>query len=167
MSINERPGPQKSRWPMSFDIEAIPRDSATRTQLLEQERANMADNNKFAGEIDLNNPPKDPNYVPLPFPKMIYHADGRFTIVKDDQELSVAKRKGFETKPHPDYDYSRYKNGRAEKKEAVVPEETFVEEPAPSEEVTAEVPVAEESAAEPSTTDIAETRDSGSRRSRR
>lgn len=42
-----------------------------------------------------------PAYVRQAFPRHIYHADGRDLVVPDQEELDVAKERGFREEPYP------------------------------------------------------------------
>lgn len=58
-------------------------------------------------EIDLNKPQFVPN-PHLAFPQMLYHhKTGHLCTVADEAQFKLAKKKGFEEKPSPDFDYSR------------------------------------------------------------
>lgn len=132
MPINESTTkPRRERWPLAFDLEGVPRDTATRKQLLEQElQQNLeifpeepmspvtpAVRNSFTVDkptveiADINNPPRK-NYNPHDpkneFPKMLYHHEtGRVLKVTGAAEQKAALKRGFELKPSPTHDYSR------------------------------------------------------------
>ncbi len=42
-----------------------------------------------------------PPHVHRPFPKHLYHADGRELVVKDSTELQAAEDRGFRKEPYP------------------------------------------------------------------
>jgi hypothetical protein len=124
---------RRERWPLEFDIEGVPRDTATRKQLLEQKQQVQQSQNldllseepmsaqtvrnsfavdKPAVEItDINNPPRRPYNPQDPkneFPKMLYHHEsGRVLAVQNEKEQKAAHKRGFELKPSPDHDYSK------------------------------------------------------------
>jgi hypothetical protein len=100
MPLNESTSkPRRERWPASFDIEGIPRDTATRKAHLEQKRIqeeSMKVTNTFtvdqpAGPVitDINNPPHV-NYNPYDaanqYPKMLYH-HGTGRVLKVGQAI--------------------------------------------------------------------------------
>jgi hypothetical protein len=137
MPINEASGkPRRERWPAQFDIEGVPRDTATRQQLLDQiqQQQTQQSNAEFEdfmspvtptrnhfsvdgpttdGPVitDINNPPKK-NYNPRAaeneFPKMLYHHEsGRVLKVENEKEQKAAIKRGFELKPSQDFDYGK------------------------------------------------------------
>ena len=132
MPINESTTkPRRERWPLAFDLEGVPRDTATRKQLLEQElQQNLeifpeepmspvtpAVRNSFTVDqptveiADINNPPRK-NYNPHDpkneFPKMLYHHEtGRVLNVANEKEQKAALKRGFDLRPSPDHDYSK------------------------------------------------------------
>lgn len=114
MSRFEHAGLEREKWPLSMDLEGVPRDNKLRKELL-LGRQDMV--NKFAGEmvLDINNPPKEP-YNHQDFPKLVYHhGNGGMKFVKDSEGLTAAEQEGWKTKPSPKYDYSRARNGKAPK----------------------------------------------------
>ena len=134
MPLNEATRkPSRSRWPLEFDLTGVPRDTATRQQLLEQKQIleqtpeedsmSPAPNqttpvrNSFTVDkpevviTDINNPPRQ-NYNPHDakneFPKMVYHHEsGRVLKVANDKEQKAAIKRGFDLKPSPNHDYSK------------------------------------------------------------
>ena len=132
MPLNEANRPQRrERWPLEFDLTGVPRDAATRQQLLEQQQIleqTPEDTDLMNSEIkpvqnsfavdkpevvitDINNPPRR-NYNPFDpaneFPKMLYHHEmGRVLKVASAAEQKAALKRGFELKPSPTHDYSR------------------------------------------------------------
>lgn len=134
MPLNESKRKTRERWPLSFDLEGIPRDTATRTQLLQQQQIlesfekeqSMspvpATKNSFATDIqqetvvDINDP-KVARYGTKQnpfreFPKMVYHhALGHVLVVQNEQQHAAAKRRGFDDKPANHRDYSKVKSG--------------------------------------------------------
>lgn len=68
-------------------------------------------------EFDLSKPPVvpyDPNRL---YPKMVYHhTTGHVLTIHNEQQFELAKKKGFSDKPSPEHDYSKIKNGIAERK---------------------------------------------------
>jgi hypothetical protein len=121
MPLNEATRKTRERWPASFDIEGIPRDTQIRTALLQQriQEGKMAQvTNSFtvdkpAGPVinDINNPPHV-NYNPYDpkneFPKLVYHhSSGRVLKVADAKEQKAALKRGFDLKPSPGHDYSK------------------------------------------------------------
>lgn len=133
MPLNESKRKTRERWPLAFDLEGIPRDTATRTQLLqsrqilesleqEQSMSVPLPRNHFATDIqqdtvvDINDPKVPPYGTPKnPFrayPKMVYHHDsGHVLTVQNDQQYAAAKKRGFEDKPSLHRDYSKVKSG--------------------------------------------------------
>lgn len=128
MPLNEASRkPRRERWPLQFDIEGVPRDTATRKQLLEQQQQNEESaedpmtaqtvRNSFAVDkptvevTDINNPPRRPYSPSDPkneFPKVLYHHEsGRVLTVQNDKEQKAAHKRGFELKPSPAHDYSK------------------------------------------------------------
>ena len=135
MPLNEasRKDP-RSRWPLEFDLTGVPRDTATRKQLLEQKRnletletlseetmpSVQSVRNSFTVDqpttdgpaiTDINNPPRK-NYNPKgpanQYPKMLYHHEnGRVLKVASDKEEKAATKRGFKLKPSQDFDYSK------------------------------------------------------------
>lgn len=120
MPLNEATRKTRERWPASFDIEGIPRDTQIRTALLQQriQEEKMRVTNSFtvdkpAGPVvtDINNPPHV-NYNPFDpkneFPKMVYHhKSGRVMKVANLLEQKAAIKRGFDLKPSPGHDYSK------------------------------------------------------------
>ena len=127
MPLNEasRKAPRE-RWPLEFDLTGVPRDTASRQQLLDQQHISEALPEETMSETvrnsftvdkptveitDINNPPHH-NYNPYDpkneFPKMVYHHEsGRVLNVANEKEQKAALKRGFELKPSPDRDYSR------------------------------------------------------------
>jgi hypothetical protein len=121
--------PKRERWPLAFDIEGIPRDTATRQQLLDQQHIlesvpeeSMSPvtpvRNSFTVDqpvtqpvTDINNPPHklyNPHAPENEFPKMLYHHEsGRVLKVSDAREQKAALKHGFVLKPSPGHDYSK------------------------------------------------------------
>ena len=128
MPLNESNRKSRDRWPLAFDLEGVPRETAERERLLEQHRQLSKPESEFeepmnetrvvpntfavdyqAGNtvVDINNPPQK-RYVHQEFPKMLYdHESGRVLQVKDEKEMKAALKKGFQVKPAPDRDYSK------------------------------------------------------------
>jgi hypothetical protein len=132
MPLNESTSKtRRERWPLSFDLEGVPRDTATRKALLEQQRQNNEDpmspapsrvtpsiQNHFSVDqpttdgpviTDINNPPHK-NYNPHApenqYPKMLYHHKiGRVLKVENEKEEKASLKRGFELTPSPDFDY--------------------------------------------------------------
>lgn len=145
MPLNEAKHKVRERWPAQFDIEGVPRDNATRRQLLDQiqqkdttmaqfrdsslalqnpENQFTVDKNQSPEPFisDINNPPQR-RYKHQEYPKAMYHHDsGRTLVVKDEKEEAAAKKKGFKEEPSPDHDYSRTQFGRVAPEKAVAPE---------------------------------------------
>jgi hypothetical protein len=121
MPLNESTRKTRERWPASFDIEGVPRDTATRQKHLEQklqeESMNKVTNSftvdKPAGPpiTDINNPPHvnyNPHDPKNEFPKMLYHHEsGRVLNVANEKEQKAALKRGFDLKPSPHHDYSK------------------------------------------------------------
>ena len=135
MPLNEasRKAP-RSRWPLEFDLEGVPRDTTTRKSLLEQKRNHetletlseetmptvQSVRNSFTVDqpttdgpaiTDINNPPRRP-YNPYDpknqFPKMLYHHEsGRVLKVEDEKEQKAAQKRGFKIEPSSAHDYSK------------------------------------------------------------
>lgn len=129
MPLNEasRKAPRE-RWPLEFDLEGVPRDTATRKQLIEQQQRTLeapeedmspvtATRNSFTVDkpevaiTDINNPPRKPYSPSDPkneYPKMVYHHEtGRVLTVHNDKEEKAALKRKFELTPSPDHDYSK------------------------------------------------------------
>lgn len=133
MPINESTSQaRRERWPLEFDLEGVPRDTATRKQLIEQKQQeqNLSSaeeevmtpvqkiQNHFSAEqpsvpeiSDINNPPRrnyNPHDAKNEFPKMVYHHEsGRVLNVANEKEQKAAFKRGFELKPSPGHDYSK------------------------------------------------------------
>jgi hypothetical protein len=118
MPLNEATRVRRERWPLAFDLEGLPRDTAVRNSHLEHEKlkeeimnthpvANNFAVDYQAGNnvIDINNPPKkayNPHAPENQFPKMIYPATwpaAKAITVGSEQELQAKLKKGFELKP--------------------------------------------------------------------
>ena len=84
-------GLQEPPYPMSHDLSASE---------IERMRAMIAqhDQKTSVTEFDLNKPPVEP-YVYQPFPKTVYHPDGRNRIVRDEPEMEMALEAGWKLKP--------------------------------------------------------------------
>ena len=134
MPLNEASGkPRRERWPAQFDIEGVPRDTATRRQLLDQIQAKQPTSgfedpmspvtptrNHFTVDgpttdgpviTDINNPPHR-NYNPQDpknqYPRMLYHHEsGRVLTVQNEKEEKAALKRKFQLTPSPDHDYSK------------------------------------------------------------
>lgn len=144
MPLNESKRKVRERWPLAFDLEGIPRDTATRQQLLnqqqiletiekEQSMSVPLPRNHFATDIqqdvvtDINDPkvarygtPKNPFRA---YPKMVYHHEsGHVLVVQNEAQHAAATRRGFQVKPAPDRDYSRVRSGMVAPVAAVGPE---------------------------------------------
>jgi len=126
--LNESNRKVRDRWPLAFDLEGVPRETAERERLLKehqalesiaiQEEPPMQGThpvpNSFAVDfqagnnvVDINNPPKQ-RYVHQEFPKHVYdHETGRVLEVKDEREQKAALKKGFKLEPALDRDYSK------------------------------------------------------------
>lgn len=166
MPLNESKRKTRERWPLAFDLEGIPRDTATRTQLLqsrqilealEQEQSMPPVKNSFATDfqqenvVDINDP-RVPQYgtVKNPFrefPKMVYHHEtGHVLTVLNPQQYAAAERRGFEDKPSLHRDYSKVKSGMVapvaikgpEREHVMTIEEIEAEEAAQLAELSAE-----------------------------
>lgn len=132
MPLNESSGKApRERWPLEFDLTGVPRDTATRKQLLEQQQildqtpteepmspATPTRNHFTVDEpqqgqaiTDINNPPRKPYSPHDPkneFPKMVYHHEtGRVLTVTDEKQQKAALKRGFALKPSSDHDYSK------------------------------------------------------------
>jgi hypothetical protein len=94
-------------------------------QLTPAQKARLVDellkDNQGGKEIDLSKP-VTPHYRrndPVnDFPQMAYHKDGRVRRVEDAEGLEAAEKDGFKNEPHPNYDYSTIRGGRALTKKA-------------------------------------------------
>ena len=120
---------RRERWPLEFDIEGVPRDTAIRKQLLEQKQQqqnldllseepmaqtirNSFTVDKPTAEVtDINNPPRRPYNPHAPenqYPKVLYHHEtGRVLTVQNEKEHKAAHKRGFEVQPSPAHDYSK------------------------------------------------------------
>ena len=135
--IHESGGKQRDRWPLAMDLEGIPRNTAERTRLLEQQRLSEEElpdmavpmrgltqpvPNQFAGSapqetvVDINNPPHR-NYNPYDpkneFPRMLYNHDtGKVLTVNSAKKEQIATTKhGFQREPAPDRNYHGARSG--------------------------------------------------------
>ncbi len=127
MPLNESNRKTRDRWPLAFDLEGVPKETAARERLIAEQKAletfpeeapDMQGTrpvpNSFAVDyqagnnvIDINNPPTK-RYVYQEFPKMLYsHESGQVLQVSDEREMKAALKKGFQTKPDSTRDYSR------------------------------------------------------------
>ena len=96
----------RDRWPLEFDLEGVPRETAERERLLNhRQEGEMGKTspvtNSFAvdyqqgnGVIDLNNPPKKP-YVYQEYPKMLYAASGKYLVVQNEAEERRYAKHGY------------------------------------------------------------------------
>jgi hypothetical protein len=131
MPLNESTRKTRERWPLDFDLTGVPRDTATRKQLLQQQilEATSEDEsmspvtptrtvqNSFTVDTptveitDINNPPHrnyNPHAPENEFPKMLYHHEsGRVLNVVNEKEQKAALKRGYDLKPSPDHDYSK------------------------------------------------------------
>jgi hypothetical protein len=132
MPLNESTSkPRRERWPLEFDLTGVPRDNATRKNLLEQKRNNEETMSPAAQSVrtitenhftvdqpstdvfitDINNPPRknyNPHDAKNQYPKMLYHhKTGRVLQVQNEKEEKASLKRGFEFKPSPDFDYSK------------------------------------------------------------
>lgn len=77
--------------------------------------------NKGGKELDLSKP-VTPHYrrsdPKNDFPQLAYHKDGRVRRVEDAEQLEATQKDGFKPEPHPAYDYSTIRSGRALTKKA-------------------------------------------------
>lgn len=134
---------RREKWPLEFDLEGVPRDNLLRAQLVNNLKGtNMAEpRNSFLSdklsenlgltprqkarlmdellkenvggkEIDLSKP-VTPHYRHQEFPQMGYHKDGRVRRIENVEALEAADKDGFKSEPHPNYDYSTIRGGRA------------------------------------------------------
>ncbi len=106
----------KSKWPLQFDLEGVPRDRDLRKMELERlqgEQMSTAMNDPQV--IDLSNPPRQP-YTFQAYPRTMYAADGRFVSVENEKQQAKAEKQGFQTKPYPEFDYSKIEKDRAVKR---------------------------------------------------
>jgi hypothetical protein len=146
MPINEANRKTRDRWPLAFDLEGVPRESAERERLLLEQKAleNLGDispeeplamqgtrpiQNHFAVDtptetvVDVNNPPQK-RYRHQQFPQMVYHhQSGHVLIVQNAVELQAAQKRGFQEKPALDRDYSQVRAGHAAPMKQVAPRE--------------------------------------------
>jgi hypothetical protein len=130
MPLNESTRKTRERWPLAFDLEGVPRSTAIRSRLIEEqqqpieteESMNSANvplvQNNFAVDyqagnnvIDINNPPTK-RYQHQEFPKLVYHHESGHVLRIEDgpdaaKQLKLAEKKGYVTKPAPDRDYSK------------------------------------------------------------
>jgi hypothetical protein len=144
----------RDRFPLAFDLEGVPRETADRERLLasqiEERSLNSAPaegepfmtpvTNSFAVDyaagnsvIDINNPPRKPYNPHDPkneFPKMLYnHETGKVLTVASTKEEQVAiKKHGFKREPAPDREYHLAKSGMVApmKQEAEPREEAMI-----------------------------------------
>lgn len=95
MPIHERARSTRSRWPVAFDIEGVPRDTETRNQ--KKEEIMQLSKGTDVGVFDFNNPPVKP-YLFQEFPKTLYRAAERL-VVKDKTAEEAAFAQGWQLKP--------------------------------------------------------------------
>lgn len=119
MPINESKRKTRERWPLAFDLEGEPRDTATRQKRLELERAleteetetmkgpNLVTNSfavdYSAGPVvtDLNNPPHK-NTPYQPYPRMMYPPNwpaAKPVKVEGKEQEDLYLKKKFTLKP--------------------------------------------------------------------
>jgi hypothetical protein len=151
--LNESKNKIRDRWPLSMDLEGIPRDPSERENLLKQRlaaeaaepqedlspmrqtRVTESPMNTFtvdkptAGEtvIDINNPPKK-NYNPHDpknrYPRLMYHHEtGKVVKVENATQEGAAEAHGYDVKPSPNHDYSKIRASVAPTKPPVVERE--------------------------------------------
>lgn len=129
MPLNESTRKTRERWPLSFDLEGIPRDTALRRRLIEEQQPTETEEsmnsanvplvqNTFAVDyqagnnvVDINNPPTK-RYAHQEFPKLVYHHESGHVLRIEagpdaEKQLKLAQKKGYDTKPAPDRDYSK------------------------------------------------------------
>jgi hypothetical protein len=135
--LHESTRTRRDRWPLEFDLEGVPRETAERERLLAQKQAleavpphqeesmNRPSPNQFAADyqtgdtvVDINNPrvPRygSPDNPRKEYDKMLYHHEsGHVLIVKNAVEEKAARAKGYQAEPAPNRDYSKVKHGRA------------------------------------------------------
>jgi hypothetical protein len=125
----------REKWPVSFDLEGVPRDRELREQKLKEIRgedpmskqagiqltAQQAEalretlkqfdeqNGRDENVFDPNKPPKE-QYSHKEFPKMLYGQEGKLKghvlTVHSAEEEEAASERGYTSEPHPDHDYS-------------------------------------------------------------
>lgn len=94
MSLNDHAKP-RSRWPAQFDVEGVPRDSATRTKKMEEQMQISSIND--VGVFDFNSPPKKP-YQFQEFPKRLYRGK-ESQLVPDKETETLRLKDGWQLKP--------------------------------------------------------------------
>lgn len=143
LNLASRKAPRE-RWPLEFDLAGVPRDTATRKNLLEtrKQEESMAPavrtitENHFTVDqpssdifiTDINNPPKRPYNPRDPaneFPKMLYHhGNGRVLKIEAGPDAkkqeNAALKRGFKLTPSPEYDYSKVNRNSGIAAKAVV-----------------------------------------------
>jgi hypothetical protein len=126
----------REKWPVSFDLEGVPRDRELRElklkeirgedpmskagagiQLTAQQAEALRETLKQFDEqnvrdenvFDPNKPPKE-QYRHKEFPKMLYGQEGKLKghvlTVNSAEEEEAATEKGYTSEPHPEHDYS-------------------------------------------------------------
>jgi hypothetical protein len=135
VSIRETGGRlPREKWPLSFDLEGIPRETQVREQKLKELRGEtfmsdtptmsheqiealrefllLHDRNSSQNVFDLSKPPKEPyDRRGKDYPKMVYGHEGdvkgHVINVKSAEEEADALNRGYSNEPHPQHDYSR------------------------------------------------------------
>jgi hypothetical protein len=151
VSLNEaKRKPQRERHPLAFDLMGLDRKGRDREDFMQaiKEQASMSTGNSFLSdkltpekqillnqfleslanggqgkEFDLSKPPVVA-YSHKAFPQVVYHHEtGHVVEVANPKQLEAAKKRGFQTKPSPNHDYSQVRNGIAAVKPAAVQRE--------------------------------------------
>ncbi len=91
-------------------------------QLTPEQKSNLLDallKEPTNRDIDMSRPVIVP-YSYRSFPKTVYHHQtGQVITVADEKQLKAAEKKGYQTKPAPDRDYSKVQNAIAAQKPVV------------------------------------------------
>lgn len=100
MGLNEH-ARIRSRWPVQFDIEGIPRNTKDRNEKLaeirQQEEDNMQIQSVTKPTLDFNNP-TTPKYSHQEFPRLVYRGEEQSLVVHTAEELEAAITDGFHLK---------------------------------------------------------------------
>jgi hypothetical protein len=102
---------RRDRWPLQFDLEGVPRETAERERLLNHQRmegemgktspvANSFAVDYQAGNnvIDINHPPRMP-YVFQEYPKMMYAPNGKSVVVNGEAEEKRYAKMNYALQP--------------------------------------------------------------------
>jgi hypothetical protein len=132
MPLNESRRKTRERWPLQFDLEGVPRETAERNRLLEQLKFSipedtMASKNKFIVDTTPKTEERDLSkeirvqHRHQEYPRAVYnHDNGHVAEVADEKQFKTLEKHGYQLKPALDRDYSQIhqRTGCAPLKEA-------------------------------------------------